>query len=365
MKILVTGGGTGGHLIPLLSIVSEIKRRDRSAELLFVGPKSDFNETLRGAGIEVREVNAGKFRRYFSLENFSDIFKILIGVDESIFHILRFKPDVVFSKGGFASVPAVIAASYVRVPVMTHESDAVPGLANKIIARMAKRIFVSFPESKEHFSEYKVIFSGNPIREDILKGDKARAQRLFGLRENLPVVLVFGGSQGAQKINGLLSDSLEKILERYQVIHVCGKNNFAEIEKRRDGMDAPNKHRYKIYPYLDEEMKDAFALSDFIISRAGANSLSEIIALGKPGLIIPLPSAANNHQYLNAKHFADQDMVLLAEEKDLDGGKILDRLKELEVKKTELIENLRKYNSAMPASKPAEIIAEEILKFGK
>ncbi len=351
--------------MPLLSIVSEIKRRDRNAEFLFVGPKSDFNEAIAAAGIEVREVNAGKFRRYFSLENLSDMFKVLVGIDESIFHILRWKPDVVFSKGGFASVPAVIAASYTRVPVLTHESDAAAGLANKIIARVAKKIFVSFPESKEHFPEHKVVLSGNPIRSDILHGDRTRAQRFFGLRENLPVVLVFGGSQGAQNVNALLSESLGEILEKHQIIHVCGKNNFEEIEKRLDGMNIPNKHRYKVYPYLDEEMKDAFALSDFVVSRAGANSLSEIIALGKPSLIIPLPSAANNHQYLNAKYFADQGIILLAEEKDLDGVKLLEKLSELTAKKTELTENLKKYNAAMPAAKPAEIIAEEVLKFRK
>lgn len=365
MKILLTGGGTGGHLVPLLSVVEEIRKRDPKAEFLFVGPKSDFNEALRGAGIEVREVQAGKFRRYFSLENFSDIFKVLVGIDEAIFHILKWKPDVVFSKGGFASVPAVIAASYVRVPVLTHESDTVSGLANKIIARRAKKVFISFPESKKYFSEDKVIFSGNPIREDILRGDKGRAQRFFGLRENLPVVLVFGGSQGAQRINELLLGNLEKVLENFQVIHVCGKNNFEEIERKLDRLDLPHKSRYKVYPYLGEEMKDAFALADFVISRAGANSLSEIIALGKSSLIIPLPSAANNHQYLNARHFADQGMIMLAEEKELDSAKFAEKLGELQEKKAELIENLKKYNSSMSGKKPEEIIAEEIVKFKK
>ncbi|MFA7169744.1 MAG: undecaprenyldiphospho-muramoylpentapeptide beta-N-acetylglucosaminyltransferase [Candidatus Paceibacterota bacterium] len=362
MKILLTGGGTGGHLIPLLSVIEEIRKRDKGAEFLFVGPKSDFNETLRNAGIEVKEVNAGKFRRYFSLQNFVDVFKVLVGIDEAIFHIWKFKPDVVFSKGGFASVPAVMAASYLRIPILTHESDTVPGLANKIIGKMAKKVFISFPESRNYFLDSKIVVSGNPIRDDILKGDGNRARRFFGLRENLPVVLVFGGSQGAQRINEILLDSLGQILADFQVVHICGKNNFEDIEKSVEGLEVENKNRYKAYPYLGEEMKDALALSDFIVSRAGANSLAEIIALEKPSLIIPLSSAAGNHQYHNAKYFADQKMLLTVEEKDLDGGSFLRKMKKLQDKKAEIVENLRKYNNSLENRKPAEIIAEEVLK---
>ncbi|MDD3190280.1 MAG: undecaprenyldiphospho-muramoylpentapeptide beta-N-acetylglucosaminyltransferase [Candidatus Pacebacteria bacterium] len=363
MKILLTGGGTGGHLIPLLSVVSEIKKRDADAEFLFVGPKSDFNESLREAGIEVKEVKAGKLRRYFSLQNFSDIFKVLVGIDEAFFHILKFKPDVVFSKGGFASVPAVVAASYLRIPILTHESDTVPGLSNKIIGRLAKKVFISFPQSRNYFLDSKIIVSGNPIREDILEGDKPYARRFFGLLENLPVVLVFGGSQGAQKINELLLGSLDEILFEFQVIHICGNRNFKEIKERTDALDLKYRDRYRAYPYLGEEMKDAFALADFVVSRAGASSLSEIIALEKPSLIIPLPSAANNHQYHNAKYFADQGMIMLAEEKDLSSGKFLEKMEELKGKENETKDSLQKHNASLGNKKPSEIIAEEILKF--
>jgi UDP-N-acetylglucosamine--N-acetylmuramyl-(pentapeptide) pyrophosphoryl-undecaprenol N-acetylglucosamine transferase len=365
MKILLTGGGTGGHLIPLLSVVSEIRRRDKDAEFLFIGPKSDFNETLRAAGIEVKEISAGKFRRYFSLENFTDVFKVLIGTDQAFFHILKFKPDVVFSKGGFASFPAVLAASYMRIPILTHESDTVPGLANKIIGKFANKIFISFPKTREYFLDSKIIVSGNPIREDILHGDRNHAQRFFNLHENLPVILIFGGSQGAQNINNILIDSLEQLLSKFQIIHVCGAKNFEEIEKKIDALSTANKNRYKVYPYLHDEMKDAFALSDFVISRAGANSLSEIIALQKPSLIIPLPTAANNHQYQNAKYFADENLVLVVEEKELDKKKFLEKLDELQSRKGEITENLKKYNNSMGGKKPAQIIAEEISKIRK
>lgn len=365
MKILLTGGGTGGHLIPLLSVAEEIKKRDPEAEFLFVGPKSDFNENLKSAGIEVREVNAGKFRRYFSLENFLDIFKVLVGIDEAIFHIWKFKPDVVFSKGGFASVPAVVAAHYLRIPVLTHESDTVPGLSNKLIGRLAKKVFIAFPESRNHFLDSKIVVSGNPIREDILQGDKNRARDFFGFTDDLPVILIFGGSQGAQRINEVLFESLGEALRKFQIIHLCGAKNFEEIGNKFNNLSVSDKNRYKIYPYLHDEMKDAFALSDFIISRAGANSLAEIIALEKPSLVIPLSSAANNHQYYNAKHFADQDMIIMAEEKDLDKNEFLRNIEELQGRKEELVDNLRKYNASVGSKKPAEIIAEEVLKMKK
>ena len=365
MKILLTGGGTGGHLIPLLSVVSEIRKKNSGAEFLFVGPKSDFNEVLKSAGIEVREVKAGKIRRYFSWENFTDIFRVLIGTDEAFFHILKFKPDVVFSKGGFASFPAVLAASYLHIPILTHESDTVPGLANRLIGKFASKIFISFPGTRNYFPDNKIIFSGNPVREDILQGDKIRARKFFAFKEDLPVLLVFGGSQGAQIINEILEESLDEILQKFQVLHVCGMNNFEEIKAEIGSLPIQNKNRYRVYPYLQEEMKDAFAISDLVISRAGASSLSEIIALKKPSLIIPLPSAANNHQYYNAKYFADENLVLMAEEKNLDKSELLKKIEELQDKKEEIVNNLARYDDSAGSKSPVGIIAEEILEFKK
>lgn len=361
MKILLTGGGSGGHLMPLLSVAEEIKKKDASAELLFVGPKSDFNENLRSAGIEVKEIKAGKLRRYFSWQNFLDVFKIAIGTDEAIFHIWKFKPDVIFSKGSFASVPAVVAGHFLKVPIMTHESDAVPGLANKIIGFLSDKIFISFPGSEKHFQISKTVFSGNPIRKDVLQGDRENGMRFFGLENSLPVILIFGGSQGAQKINGLLFESLGEILKRFQVIHVCGVNNFEAVKDRFAELEIENKNRYKVFPFLEDKMKDAYAVADFVLARAGANSLAEMIALEKPSLIIPLSTAAGNHQYFNAKYFADRGMLLLAEEKDLSGEKFLERIVELQEKGEGLKEKLAEYNKSWGDKKPSEIIAEEVL----
>jgi UDP-N-acetylglucosamine--N-acetylmuramyl-(pentapeptide) pyrophosphoryl-undecaprenol N-acetylglucosamine transferase len=363
MKILLTGGGSGGHLMPLLSVAEEIKKKDASAEILFVGPKSDFNDHFEKAGIEVREIKAGKLRRYFSWQNFLDVFRIAIGTDEAIFHIWKFKPDVIFSKGSFASVPAVVAGHFLKVPIMTHESDAVPGLANKIIGFLSDKTFISFPGSEKHFQISKTVFSGNPVREDIMHGDKPRAMKRFGLENGLPVILIFGGSQGAQKINETLFGALEEMLKNFQVMHICGANNFENIQGDFSELKIENKERYRVFPFLREEMGDAYATADFVVSRAGANSLAEILALEKPGLVIPLSTAAANHQYFNAKYFAEQGMLLLAEEKDLSGEKFLERIVELQEKGEELKEKLAEYNKALGNRKPAEIIAEEILGF--
>jgi UDP-N-acetylglucosamine--N-acetylmuramyl-(pentapeptide) pyrophosphoryl-undecaprenol N-acetylglucosamine transferase len=365
MKILLTGGGTGGHIVPFLSVVEEVRKREPDAKFLFVGPKSDFNESLRAAGIEVREIRAGKIRRYFSLQNFLDFFNLLIGTDEAFFHILAYKPDVIFSKGGFASVPVVLAASYTRTPVLTHESDTVPGLANRLIGRFARKIFISFPKTQDYFPYAKTIVTGNPIRGDILRGDRERARRFFSLREHIPVVLVFGGSQGAQRINETLLEALPLITEKYFVIHVCGAKNFDSIKRRVSEMNMTHRDRYREYPYLHEEMKDAFAICDYVISRAGANSLAEIMALNKPSLIIPLSTAAGNHQYFNAKYFADEEYILMLSEDELNAETLSDKLDELNERKDELVANMTRLDAAPKGKRPEEIIAEELLKVKK
>jgi len=362
MKILLTGGGTAGHLLPLLIVVEELRKRDPEAQFLFVGPKSDFNESLAAYGIEVREVEAGKWRRYLSLKNLSDLFRTLVGIDEAIFYMLKFRPDAVLSKGGFASVPAVLGAWMLHLPVLTHESDTVPGWANRLIGRCADKVFISFPGAGKYFVRSKVVLSGNPVRADLSAGDRARGRESFDLHEEMPTLLVFGGSQGAQHINQFLLGVMGDVLTKYQVIHVCGANNYDELKQKVAGLPTELKRRYRVYPYLQEEMKDAFALSDLVVSRAGANSLAEIIALQKPALVIPLPSAANNHQYLNAKHFAEAGLVLMAEEKELAGGRLLDRLGELDARRGELAAKLAEYNAGLGGKRPAEIIAEEVLK---
>ena len=370
MKILLTGGGTGGHITPLLTIVSEIKKMEsekgvKKSEFLFIGPKSEFNKNISEKEISIKLIQAGKLRRYFSFENFIDIFRIIIGIIQSLYFVDKFKPDLIFSKGGFVSVPPVIAGWFLRVPIITHESDIVPGLANRIISRFSKKSLVSFYHSKKYFSEKKVILTGSPVREEILQGDKNRARKIFNLNENIPTILIFGGSQGARKINKVILKSLPLILETFQVIHSCGNKNYEKLKIEVEEKNLKNISRYKIYPFLSSELKDAFALSDLVISRAGANSLFEIIALEKPSIIIPLSNSANNHQVENANFFQKRGMLINLNEKELNEKILTELLFKLfnENKiRADMIDKMHKYNNFIN-QRPVYNIIEEIFDF--
>ncbi|MCK4891033.1 MAG: undecaprenyldiphospho-muramoylpentapeptide beta-N-acetylglucosaminyltransferase, partial [Candidatus Pacebacteria bacterium] len=346
MKVLLTGGGTGGHIMPILAVIKKLK--NENVDFLFIGPKSNFNKIIKKEGVKVKTINAGKLRRYLSIKNLFDTIKIPIGFIQSLYIIYNYKPDIVFSKGGYASVPPVLAAWIFRIPVITHESDTVPGLANKIVSKFASKIFVSFSDSKKYFVSNKIIYTGNPIREEILNGDKNKAKKIFDLKENIPTILIFGGSQGAKKINEMVLKILPKVLDGTQIIHVCGKNNYIELKNEIEKLNIKNKHRYKVYPFLTDKLKDAYALCNVVISRAGANSLSEIIALEKPGIIIPLSSSANDHQMENAKFFAEKGMVILIKEENLTVDIMIKELSKILRKddfRANMIRKMNKHNS--------------------
>jgi len=371
MKILLTGGGTGGHLIPLLGVVSELKKisaekKLEEPEFLLITPASDFNKNISDAGIKIKIIKAGKLRRYFSWENFRDILKIPVGAIQSLYYILKFKPDVVFSKGGFASVPPVIATWILKIPIVTHESDIVPGLANRIIARLASKILISFSEAEKYFKKSKVTLTGNPIRSDIIRGSKKNALQFFELSSNLPTVLIFGGSQGAQKINELILEILPELLKKCQIIHQCGDKNYEEIKSSlkttfQNVAFKELSNRYKLYPFINEEMKDAYALTDIVISRAGANSLAEIVALQKPNILIPLSTSANNHQPENANFFLNKKASLIIDETTNNSQDLVDAIFKLlddENLQQQMKQNLSRIASPQNASQK---IAEEII----
>ena len=392
MKILLTGGGTGGHLIPLLAVVSELKKLSNvcnkapqpyrtmepanemvKLEFLLVTPASGFNQNISDAGIKIKTIKAGKLRRYFSLENITDIFKIPIGIIQSLYHIYKFKPDVVFSKGGFASVPPVIVAWVLRVPIVTHESDIVPGLANRIIARFSSKVLISFSATEKYFNKSKVILTGNPIRSDIIKGSRENALEFFKLSLDLPTILIFGGSQGAQRINEMILEILPELVKKCQVIHQCGIKNYEEIKNDIKDLNFPkaNKRlfafgkfaeRYKLYPYLNKEMKDAYAVAEIVISRAGANSLAEIVALGKPNILIPLSTSANNHQPENAKFFAEKEASLIINETVDNPQDLLEAIFKLLSDKNLQDEIKQKLSEMASSQNAASKIAGEILK---
>ena len=304
MRILLTGGGTGGHLFPILAVVSAIKKlAAEPVEFLLIGPDDFTQEVITKAGLPFKRILAGKFRRYWSWQNILDLFKIPLGICQALWHVYLFMPDVIFGKGGYASVPAVLVGWLYRIPILIHESDAVPGMANRFLSHLAKRVAVSFKPALKYFPEKKRALVGNPVRQEILKGDIARARETFKLSPDKPVIFITGGSQGSQRMNQAVLEILPELLKKTQIIHQTGEKNYEEVKKKAETVLTNLKSDYHPFPFLKEEMKDAYAVADLIISRAGANSLAEIAAVNKPSILIPLPGAANDHQRENAFEF--------------------------------------------------------------
>ena len=382
MKILLTGGGTGGHLIPLLGVVSELgkiclEKGIEKPKFLLITPASGFNQNISEAGIQIKTIKAGKLRRYFSWENFRDILKIPVGIVQSLYYVHKFKPNVVFSKGGFASVPPVIASWILRIPIITHESDIVPGLANRIIARFAFKILISFSAAEKYFNKNKVVLTGNPIRSDIKDGSRENALKFFKLSPDLPTVLIFGGSQGAQKINEMVLEILPDLIEKCQIIHQCGDKNYEEIKTGVHSLECKKfnsneinsyrlkpelQNRYRLYPFIKEEMKDAYAIADIVISRAGANSLAEIVALQKPNILIPLSTSANNHQPENAKFFAEKNASLIIDETVNNSQDLSEAILKLLLDKNLQAQMQKKLSELSSSQNASKKIAGEIMK---
>ncbi len=322
MKILFTGGGSGGHVLPIIAITREIRKFSiqKELEFFYAGPKNGFGSLLLSQeDIKIKNVTSGKIRRYVDkkslFQNFIDIaFKIPFGIMQSFFYIFFLAPDLIFSKGGFGSVPVVITGWLLGVPVFIHESDSIPGLANKFLARFSSKILTSFPRTTE-FDEEKMILIGNPIRREILGGSKEKAIEIFKLTEKKPVILVLGGSQGAERINNLFLEILPKIIQEFEIIHQCGENNFERVNNESKVMIKEFLHKYyHPFPFLkEEELKNAYAACDIVISRAGAGSIFEIAAVGKPSILIPLPESAQNHQINNAYIYAKSGAAIVLE----------------------------------------------------
>lgn len=294
-KIVMTGGGTGGHVTPNLALIPRLQAD--GWEVHYIGAANSVEQELisKAPGVKFYTVSVGKLRRYFDPKNFSDPFRVIKGISQATKIIRRIKPNVVFSKGGFVSVPVVYGAHFNRVPVVTHESDLTPGLANKLCLPFASAQCCTFPEAVK-YAKGKGVHTGTPIRPEVLGGSREEGFRRFGFNRNLPVLMVVGGSTGAQAVNECVREALPMLTETFQVLHLCGKGN-----RSADHDDVRN---YVQCEYLNEEMADAYACADVLISRAGANSLCEILALRKPALLIPYPKeASRGDQILNAASF--------------------------------------------------------------
>jgi len=337
-KILFTGGGTGGHVFPIIAIAQEMSRKDSDLNFSYIGPKDFCSSTFMGKEkIKTYYISCGKIRRYFSvnsiISNFIDVvFKIPFGIFQAFLVMFFTMPDIIMSKGGFGSVPVVIAGWLLRIPVFLHESDIVPGMANIICSKFSEKIFVSFPISQtEFFPKEKMIETGNPIRNGILGGNKEEAQKLFNLTYEKPVILILGGSQGSERINEEILEILPDMLKEFEVVHQTGLSQFKRVKGESAAFVSEDaKKYYHPYFFLDEkEMKHAFAASDCVVARSGAGSIFEIAATKKPSILIPLPESAQNHQVRNAYAYADTGACVVLEEGNFTHHFFLEKLREV------------------------------------
>ncbi len=309
--ILLTGGGTAGHVNPNLALVPSL--RQRGWEIAYAGsPSGVERELVQRAGIPFYGISSGKLRRYFAWQNFTDPFRVLKGVVDAYGLLGQLRPRVVFSKGGFVTVPVVWAASLRRVPVVIHESDYTLGLANRLALPVAQRVCVTFPETLNFLGRYaeKGVCTGLPIRPELLHGSSDRGRALCQFHDALPILLVIGGSTGAQAINTAVRSALGALLTQWQIIHICGKGNLDPSLQDKAG--------YRQFEYVTAELPDLLASADLVISRAGANAIFELLAVQKPHLLIPLSTkSSRGDQILNANSFAKQGYSLVLPEENL------------------------------------------------
>lgn len=308
-RIILTGGGTAGHVTPNIALLPRLK--ELQYDIHYIGSYNGIEkELIEQFGIPYHGISTGKLRRYFSVQNFTDPFRVVKGLKEARDLIKILKPDIVFSKGGFVSVPVVLAAKHKKVPTIIHESDMTPGLANKISLSSATKVCCNFPETLEHLPEGKAVLTGSPIRQELLSGDRYQALEFLHFTSDKPVIMVVGGSLGAVAVNEAVRSILPELLKSFQVIHLCGKGKVDESLKNLNG--------YAQFEYIKEELRHLFALTDIVISRAGANAICELLALHKPNLLIPLSaSSSRGDQILNARSFERQGFSMVLEEEEL------------------------------------------------
>ena len=332
-RIILTGGGTAGHVTPNIALLPGLK--ELGYDIHYIGSYNGIEKNLiEQFGIPYHGIASGKLRRYFSLQNFTDPFRVLKGFGEAKKLIKSLKPDVIFSKGGFVSVPVVIAGKQCRVPTIIHESDITPGLANKLAIPSATKVCCNFPETLAHLPKEKAVLTGSPIRQELLTGNRENARSFCGLNKGKAVILIIGGSLGSVVVNNAVRAILPELLENFQVIHLCGKGKVDESLKNLEG--------YVQFEYIQDELKDLFALADIVISRAGANAICELLALHKPNLLIPLSAnASRGDQILNARSFERQGYSMVLEEEELNASTLLDAIQKLYREKDAYIDSMK------------------------
>lgn len=333
-RVVLSGGVSGGHTYPLIAVARVLRKRyPQGIELLFLGGGGVFEQTaMETEGIPMRRILYGKMRRYFSFLNYLDFFKLPLGILQALWHLLLFMPDVVFSKGGAASVPVVLAARFYRIPVLIHDSDSVAGRANAWLGKWVQRVAIAYPSAARYFPAGKTALTGNPVREEILSGSKERARERFGLDPQKKTLVLFGGSQGAYGLNNALLRILPLLLMKgVQIIHQTGSNHLKGVLALAAELGVPTESgSYHPIDFLSaEEIGDVLAVADIVVSRAGAGSIAEIAACRKALVLVPLPSAANDEQRKNAYDIAEIGGALVLEEANLGEHLFLENLENL------------------------------------
>ena len=347
-KIILTGGGTAGHVTPNIALVPKLEEAGFSVE--YIGSYNGMEKDLvEKAGLKYYGISSGKFRRYFSLKNFTDPFRVIKGYFEAKKLMKNLKPNVVFSKGGFVSVPVVMAAHSAKIPTIIHESDMTPGLANKIAMRFASKVCHTFPETANYVGD-KGVFTGSPIRAELFEGDKQVAMRMCDFDNTKPILLVTGGSLGAKRVNDAIRESLPELLKNYQIAHLCGKEKY---EKSLDGTKG-----YAQFEYISEEMKDFFAMADIIVSRAGSNSICEIAALAKPNVLIPLSAkVSRGDQILNAESFRKLGISEVLDEDTMTSQDLVNTINTVYNNRATYIDAMKNANTGNGVEKIIELIS--------
>ena len=343
LKVLLAGGGTAGHVTPNIALLPSLK--EAGYDITYIGSYNGMEKGLIEAeGIPYYGIQSGKLRRYFDLKNFSDPFRVIKGFGQAVNLMKKIKPDIVFSKGGFVSVPVVLAAKLCNVPAIIHESDITPGLANKIAIKGAKKVCCNFPETLKYLPAEKAVLTGSPIRKELLSGNKDAAYTLCNFpEEKKPVLLIIGGSTGSKAINEAVRNILPQLLADFYVIHLCGKGN---VDANLEGQSG-----YAQFEYVSKELTDMFALADLAISRAGANAICELVALRKPNILIPLSAAASRgDQILNARSFEKQGFSYVIQEEDVTDTLLLEAVQKV-------YKNKQTYVDAMANSGQMDSIA--------
>lgn len=371
MKILLTGGGTGGHFYPLIAVaetINKIVKEERllPAQLYYMSDSPHDADMLLENNIEYINIKAGKARRYFSILNFFDIFKTAFGILEATIKVFNIFPDVVFSKGAYSSFPVLVAARLLRIPVIIHESDSVPGRTNRWSAKFAKRIAISYPEAAKFFDEKKVAVTGNPLRKSIkVLPTKENSRKFLNLIEDIPVILILGGSLGAKIINDQILSILPKLVEKYYVIHQVGKANIEEVLGTASVVlnDNKLKNRYRPYDYLNNlNMSMSAGAASLIVSRAGS-AIFEIANWGIPSIIIPITDSNGDHQRQNAYNYARSGGAIVIEESNLSPNILLSEITRI-MNDNNLTKTMSEGAKNFVKVDAANLIAREIIKIG-